>query len=313
MSGGSSNNGGSGGNGTTQTVQKADPWSGQQPYLSDVYARAQSAANATPTQTYQGDLSADPNDNMIAANNAKIDLARMMGPNWGQTALTNANDVASGKYLDPTKNPTLMPAIQATIAPTLDYAKNFVLPQVSSDAWKTGAYAGTGQAKAMQNAIQQSVTRPAAEAASKIMYDDYSKEREYQLMAPQLAAQAQTMALMPSQLQGQAGVVQQGWDQAALDELYNKWRMQAEAPWAAVRPYAQIIQNGSPGALTTTDAITQNAAGRGGMQGALAGALLGGGVAYGASQLAPQSLGFLGGAPGIGGSALAGALAGGLL
>ncbi len=295
-----------------QTTQKADPWSGIQPYLTDVYGRAKAAADQTPTTMPDTELRAGENSNMLAANQGKLDLASYMGADWGKNALTNANDVASGKYLDPGSNPTLMPAINATIQPTLDYAKNFVMPQVSSSAWKSGAYAGTGHANAMQQAIQQSVTRPAAEAASKIMYDDYSRERQNQLNAPALAAQAQQMALMPSQLQGQAGVVQQGWDQQAIDDIITKYRMQIEAPWNAIKPYAGIIQNGNPGGVSTTDTVTQAAAsGRGGLQGALAGALLGGGAAYGAAQLAPESLGFLNNAYGIGGGALLGGLAGG--
>jgi hypothetical protein len=309
---GSSNNSSSQQPAAQQTVQKAEPWSGVQPYLSDVYGRAKAAADQTPTTVPDGPLRAVENNNMLQANNAKLDLSQYMGGDWGKQSLMNANDVASGKYLQPGSNPTLQPAINAAIAPTLDYAKNFVLPQVSSSAWKSGAFAGTGHANAMQQAIQQSVTRPAAEAASKIAYDDYSKERQYQLQAPMLAAQAQQMALMPSQLVGEAGVVQQGWEQQAIDDAITRYRMNIEAPWNAIKPYAGIIQNGNPGGVSTTDTVTQAAAsGRGGLQGALSGALLGGGAAYGAAKLAPESLGFLGGAGGIGTSALLGGLAGG--
>ena len=51
--------GGGGGGQNTQTVQKADPWSGQQPFLTDVFQQAQNRYNAAspnffPNSTVQG-------------------------------------------------------------------------------------------------------------------------------------------------------------------------------------------------------------------------------------------------------------------
>jgi len=40
---------------TTQT-QKAEPWDGAKPFLTDVYSRAQQAANNTSTDAYTGDF-----------------------------------------------------------------------------------------------------------------------------------------------------------------------------------------------------------------------------------------------------------------
>ena len=40
-----------GGGGTTTQVQKADPWAGQQPYLTDVYRQAQQQYQAGFPQT----------------------------------------------------------------------------------------------------------------------------------------------------------------------------------------------------------------------------------------------------------------------
>lgn len=63
-----------GGGGTSQTIQKADPWSGQQPYLLDIFQKAQDAqgkVGTTPADIYAG-----PNVTQQGA------LAGMSGAVW---------------------------------------------------------------------------------------------------------------------------------------------------------------------------------------------------------------------------------------
>mgnify|MGYP003681213828 CR=1 FL=1 len=61
--------------GSSSTVQKADPWSGQQPYLTDLYSQAQSQLQAGPQQFYPNKLYADPTQDVIAAE----EMARIVG------------------------------------------------------------------------------------------------------------------------------------------------------------------------------------------------------------------------------------------
>lgn len=59
------------GGGNTTTVQKADPWSGQQPYLKDIFGNAESIYNWQMNQPlYQGDFtaSASPEQRAAASN-----------------------------------------------------------------------------------------------------------------------------------------------------------------------------------------------------------------------------------------------------
>ncbi len=46
--------GGGGGSQSTQTVQKADPWSGQQPFLTTGYEQAQARLNSDQPSYYPG-------------------------------------------------------------------------------------------------------------------------------------------------------------------------------------------------------------------------------------------------------------------
>ena len=59
------------GSGSNTTTQKADPWSGQQPYLTDLYAKAQ----RLPTQQFfPGQTFATPSDLMLQEQDSSVEL-----------------------------------------------------------------------------------------------------------------------------------------------------------------------------------------------------------------------------------------------
>ena len=79
------------GGGSTNTIQKADPYIGQQPYLLDIYAQAQNQFNQ-PLQFFPGQTYANPTDLQIAAENLQAGTA--LG---GQAAVPKAA-ILSSKY-----------------------------------------------------------------------------------------------------------------------------------------------------------------------------------------------------------------------
>jgi hypothetical protein len=282
--------GGSGGGGTnTQTVQKADPWEGQRPYLKEVYEAAKTASGATPTTAYSGPILAAPTSDQRLAVGRQGDLGRQfLNSNLGNASLQNALDSASGKFLAPSSNPTLLPAINAAVQPTLDRAQRYTLPQIGSDAWKSGAYGGTKHASHLANAMTEAVTRPAAEVAGKIGYDNYTRERGIQLQAPQQISAALNAELAPANLLQQSGQQTQLWNQQDIDAAMQRYQMDVEAPWQAIRPYAAIVQGFNPGGVVTGSSTgTMNAPRPSPMSGALGGAVAGGLGAYGLGSMVP--------------------------
>jgi len=60
-----------GGGGGTNTVQKADPWAGQQPYLTDLYRQAQTQFQQGPQQFYPGRTYAEASPTVYQAEELK--------------------------------------------------------------------------------------------------------------------------------------------------------------------------------------------------------------------------------------------------
>lgn len=79
----------SGGGGGT-TTQKADPWSGVQPYLANMYQRADATAKGTPPQYYPGSTVAQPGQYTMDTLNQMTDIG-----NNGTSASRLLNDNAS--------------------------------------------------------------------------------------------------------------------------------------------------------------------------------------------------------------------------
>ena len=64
-----------GGGGGTNTIQKADPYIGQQPYLLDLYSQAQNQFQAGPQQFFPGQTYASPSSAVIEAENMQRQAA----------------------------------------------------------------------------------------------------------------------------------------------------------------------------------------------------------------------------------------------
>lgn len=295
---------------TTNVVR---PWDEAIPYLTDVMGRARSAADSTPTTPYSGPLSAAPTAAQRQGNQGIVNFAQNSSlPTLGNAAISQASDTLSGKYLDPSTNPALVPGIQATVRPIINNTRENVLPQLTSEAWNAGAYGGARHGLREAQVIRDT-NQVVADTTSKAVLDNYQRERGLQFAAPGLAQQGTSLAVAPSQMLSQAGAEQQGWEQQTVQDEMQRYNNSVSAPWQAVQPYASIISGlGLPNSSTTTGTGLQAVPSSSMGSSILGGALGGGSLAYGLSQAFPSSLGFLGPAAGPWGIA-GGAVLGGLL
>jgi hypothetical protein len=87
-----------GGGGTTQTVQKADPWSGQQPYLTDIFANAQNLYHNYTPQYYQGQTVASRDPAMIQAQSLGLDAAGWFADQSAYAAQNMADQSQANPY-----------------------------------------------------------------------------------------------------------------------------------------------------------------------------------------------------------------------
>lgn len=300
-----SGGGGQESGGTTTTVQKSDPWSGQQPYLEKGYQMAETAANATPTTPYTGQLLAPVTNTQRNLNNQQYAVGNTVSASG--TPLINAGNAALGNLgtrLGPVaqtsniaENPYAQSAINAAINPVMRQFNEQIRPQIGSEAVRSGAWGGTDHLRAQMLAGERA-TQQAQEAAARIAVPLYQGERQIETdlqkqtdalnmsmaarelqMAPSLSQQGLQSVLQGLGLQQQSAGTERSWAQEDLDRQMAEYQMKLEAPWAAVNPYMRLIAGFDPGGTST---ITAPAAARGSVaQGAMGGALAGGLGGYG--------------------------------
>lgn len=309
---GGSSGGGSSAPSSTTTVNKSEPWEGQKPVLTDVYNRAQTAYEAVPKAAYGGQYIASPVQLQRDAQTEQLKLARSLQGS-GDSTLAMANDMLSGRMLDPATNPNLQATIDASLRPLYQNFNSQVVPGINSAAIQSGAYGGARQGLALGEATQALQTS-AAETSAKIAYENYVRERQNQMQAPQMISAGVQLNAQPAAIMENVGNTQQVWGQDLLDEQYQQYIAGQQAPWIGLPEYAGIVQNGSFGGSSSGTATMSGSARNrtaGAMSGAVGGGLMGGLGAY--SMLGnPVMWSNPWTAAAIGGGAILGGLMGGL-
>lgn len=275
--------GSGGGSSSTNTVQKADPWAGQQPYLSDVMSQAQGLQNNNPIQYYPGQTFADMSPETQMSLDMQTQRA-LAGSPLNNAAQQNLTDTLSGKFLDPNTNPYLQAGSDQILAK--------VLPQINSQFARTG----TGNSSMAARAAAEGATG----AMGQLAMENYNQERMAQqrasLMAPQLAQQDYADAARL----GEVGSVREDLAQQGINDQMQRFQFENMAPWQQLGLYNSLIQGSYGGQTTQSQTMPRRSVGAG---------MLGGGVAgAGLGYLGSNALGLTGGQGaalgGLGGSLL---------
>jgi hypothetical protein len=267
--GGSGSSGGGGG-GSTNTVQKADPWSGQQPYLTDTFGQAQSLYNNYNPTYYNGTtqgaygagdfsgtvapLSNQTNDYLTAAQN----LGTQGTATEGATN-TQVNNTLNGDYLN-AGNPYLSATMNSAMSAAQPLASKFE----NSNRYGGGA---------ADNAIASAVTNTLGQSA----YQNYNDERARQIQAASLTPNLSQTSWNDLAQLNNAGTVADNYNQNLATANVNKFNYMQQLPYEKLNQYAAITNNGSYGSQGTSTQTQQmyrnpwaSAAG-----GAIAGGLVG--------------------------------------
>jgi hypothetical protein len=164
----------SGGGGTdTQVVQQdSKPWEGQQPYLFDLWNKAQDASNKTNRNMFQGDLFAGPTGAQQEANRGLVDLSkRLQGQqNPGQLAqnvisqqATGANAQRQGSRIN-LGGPLQQQAFQPTAAPAQTQVQGTEIQNRPQASYQNFAAQSAGPAQDV--AFQQQALAPTGQYGS---------------------------------------------------------------------------------------------------------------------------------------------------
>ncbi len=274
---------GGGGSGQTSQTQTADPWSGAQGYLKDAYSQARTAADRTSTEAFGGNFVNPANATQRGAITTALNTIPNLDTGGGIARV--ANESLSGSMLS--GNPHVQNAIDATIRPTVERARDQYLPAISSAAQAAGAYGGSRHALAQRWAAED-VNKQVADTAAQMWNQNYQNERNIQTqVAPGLMEVANRMQMAPAQTMLDIGNQQYQFDDLARQNEMAQFEDSINRHWRAVNPYIAALSGiGMPGGTTTVTGgggINRNAAIAGGaLSGAAAGVPLAG-ATYGLS------------------------------
>jgi hypothetical protein len=240
--------GGGGSTGTSVSTQSSEPWSGQQPYLTQGFAKAQSDVLNNPTQPYPNSTVVPFAPQTEAALQATQNRAMQGSPVQGAGNQAYL-DTISGNYLGP--NPFLQGAIDAASQGAVRNFQTAVQPGIDAGASQHGRY-GSGQhfnqLEGAYNALGQQLSNTAAGMA----YQNYGDERGRQMMAatnaPQMAsADYNDMA----KLMG-VGQAYEGQAGAQLQDEMQRWYENQNMNKKALADYMSLVAGGNFGQSTTT-------------------------------------------------------------
>lgn len=320
-----------GGGGTTQTIQKADPWVGLQGPLSTLYGQAQAAYNAPGPAYYPRSTIAEQSPYTQAAQDLIAQRALSGNPLIPQ-AQQQLYDTLGGKYfgMNPASgalsfigqggmlnaNPYLDAAFGQAASRVGQQFTKTTMPGIASMFSQAGRY-GSGAMQDVTSQAQQNLGDTLSNLATNIYGRSYATERELQQQAleqlgmdfsRERALQLSSLGMAPGlagadyfdlgQL-GQLGAQQQAYQQSLINADINRWDYAQNLNAQKLAQLNALLQGGGAYAGLSSMTTAPGAAGNP-LMGAAGGALAG-------YQLASM---FGGAATGAAGGAAGGAAAG---
>ena len=297
-----------GGGGSTTTVQKADPWSGQQPYLTDIFQKAQQLYNSggMAPNYYPGQTVAGQSQWTQDALQMQADRAQNGSP-LIDNASTAINNITTGQALAGNQGLNTLNQLSQEDNPYVDELYNRANSQaqsaINSNFSSAGRYGSGAHAAAsadaannLANEMYSALWDKRADAATSAG-QLYNTGIGQQVVAGQTGQQLANQAYTDAEALSQAGGIMDEYNQQKINADIDRYNYDQQKALLALQNYNNLIQGSYGGTTTTTGQQSSSGSTLGNVAG---GALTGGGLAYmlGASN------------PIIGASALAGGLLG---
>ena len=286
------------GSGSNTTTQKADPWAGQQPYLLDLYAKAQ---NLPTQQFYPNQTYASPSDLTFQAEQLAQQAA--LGPQ--STIAGSIIPSIQEQLMSPAQrfsDPLLQESLRAGLRPMEESASR-LLQQARRGATQAGQLGGSRQGILESEVIKDLLTKQ-SDVASRLYGDVYGDTLNAQARGLAFAPQAMSSLMQPSASLANIAAAQTARAQQPINEAMQRFAFEQAAPGQALSQYSNIAAGTIlPGTQTTIGAGTSG-------PGLVAGAL--GGAGLGASLMPGATIGGAGAFAAMNPYVLGGALLGGL-
>lgn len=239
-----------GGGGNTTTVQKADPWEGQQPYLLDVLAKAQNLYNTEQPTFYPGTTTARFTPLEQEAQRQLVGTAQ-----GGMQDIANQTSAAQqfllGDVLRADSNPYMTQAVQGAIDPIYDRLLRQTIPGIQSGAVQAGQLGSSRQGVAEGLAITDA-NRLALNTSAQMLNDMYGQNLDALTKGLALTPQSMQVQTMPASTLAAVGEQQRLLNQADIDEAVQRHTFQQSIPWDTLAAYQGLIQGNFGGTGTST-------------------------------------------------------------
>lgn len=270
------------------------PWSAQQPFLQNLFNRANTLYASGGPQYFSGSTVA-PLSSMTQGGIDAMYNRGMQGSPVNQAAQNQVMQTAQGDFLGGNQ---FLDGMYDRAASAV--TRNFREAQVPgmNAVFASSGRTGSGLHANAYDMQQDNLGRSLEGLASNLYGMDYANERQRMLQASALAPSLAEQDFRDSQAMLQAGSIQDGQNQAMLSDEVNRFNFNQMRPFDNLNRYASYIGGSYGQQGSQTSPLYENRAGQG-VGGALAGYGLG-------SSLFPGGIG------GIGGGTL-GAIGGGLL
>lgn len=277
-----SGGGGSQPSGQTTTVQKADPWAGQQPFLSTGFQQVQDLYNSGGPQYFPGQTYAQPTDAQNTALQSQINLGTQGSP------IAGASQNAAMNILDPNflqSNPGNAlysqlgngQATQDAISSAVSKATPGLLDTFTQGNRLNSPGAAYGVSQGIASAAAPYVLQ-GQQTAAQGLSQNYQSAAQLQNQANLIAPQTQAMPYTDISNVYNAGATQQSQNQAGINDQMTRYNYGQTQPYNLADWYNAGVGGSYGGTQTLTSPyFTQPT---GGLMGALTGAVGGGALGY---------------------------------
>lgn len=252
-----------GGGGSTTTVQKADPWSGQQPYLKDIFSEAQDLYNsgAMAPDYYSGNTVAPQSQWTQDALQMQADRA-MNGSASISTAQGAMDNITSGNALASNTGLNALNQMTTAVNPYMNSLYEDAAGQAGAQIDSGFAGAGRYGSGAHENAKADAMADLSAQMYSHA-YDQqmqaaqqagqlYNTGIGQQVVAGNTAQQLANQAYTDAAALSEAGGVKDDYAQQLINADIDRYNYTSQQPLTALSNYNALIQGSYGGTNTTT-------------------------------------------------------------
>ena len=278
-----------GGGGGTNTVQKADPWAGQQPYLTDIFGQAKQLYQQGPQEFYPGRTYAEASPTVFQAENLQRQAA-LAQAGLGYGSIVPGFQESLMSPVQRFQDPMLDEVLSARLRP-IEESTSRLLQQTRRGATQAGQLGGTRQGIVESEVLKDMLTKQ-SDVATKMYGDLYGDVMKTQAATLGLAPSIMSTFAQPAATLGQVGAAETARAQQPITEAMRRFSFEQAAPYDALTRYANVAGNTIlPGTVSQTGGMEGPSTLSSMAGGALTGAALG--MPFTTTGLAGAGTGFM--------------------